>query len=55
MGKNLFFFTGDEKYLLRKKLEERKKPFFEKHGKENFFQFNSNDLDITELKNTILS
>lgn len=55
MSKNLFFFTWDEKYLLKKKLEERKNSFFEKYGKENFFQFNTNDLNIVELKNTVLS
>ncbi|UFX82565.1 DNA polymerase III subunit delta [Candidatus Absconditicoccus praedator] len=55
MKKNIQLFTGDESYFLNKEIDKRKQGFANKHGKENIFQFKSDEFDSDEIINTIFS
>lgn len=53
MLKNIFLFTGQEKYLLDAELKRRKDGFIEKFGKDTIFLFNSENFAVGTINECI--
>lgn len=51
----LFLFTGEEYTLLLQDVTKRKRSFLEKYGEYGLFDFASDNLDIDQLQNALLS
>ena len=51
--KNIFLFTGEEKYLLDSQLEKRKKAFIQKYWVNNLYVFNEDNFVADQIANAL--
>lgn len=54
MQENLRLFTGEDRFLLQQELQRRKKAFCEKHGAQNLFVFQNDELDRDRIQQALL-
>lgn len=49
----IFFFTGENAYLLNQELNKRKSTFLEKYGSDGLFEFSQQNWDLGQIKQAL--